>query len=96
MPPTTPETYLASGADYVLIGEGEETLGELLDRLAGRVDGPSKRSGDLPTSTSERGSSHAARAPTSKIWTPCPSRPGTWSTCHATARSGSAATATTR
>jgi anaerobic magnesium-protoporphyrin IX monomethyl ester cyclase len=28
------ETYLAKGADYVLIGEGEETLVELLNRLA--------------------------------------------------------------
>jgi anaerobic magnesium-protoporphyrin IX monomethyl ester cyclase len=27
------EKYLARGADYVLIGEGEETLGELLDHL---------------------------------------------------------------
>src|SRR5215467_13350707 len=25
--------YLAAGADYVLIGEGEETLGDLLDRI---------------------------------------------------------------
>jgi anaerobic magnesium-protoporphyrin IX monomethyl ester cyclase len=30
------ESYLASGADYVLIGEGEETLGELLDYLTGQ------------------------------------------------------------
>jgi len=28
--------YFAQGADYVLVGEGEETLGELLDALAGR------------------------------------------------------------
>ncbi len=28
--------YLEEGADYVLIGEGEETLGELLDTLTGR------------------------------------------------------------
>src|SRR5919109_5197063 len=28
------ETYLAKGADYVLIGEGEETLVELLNRLS--------------------------------------------------------------
>ena len=32
--------YFAQGADYVLLGEGEETLGELLDRLEGRNDGP--------------------------------------------------------
>ncbi len=30
--------YLEAGADYVLIGEGEETLGELLDALTGRSD----------------------------------------------------------
>ena len=28
--------YLDAGADYVLIGEGEETLGELLDHLLAR------------------------------------------------------------
>jgi anaerobic magnesium-protoporphyrin IX monomethyl ester cyclase len=32
------ESYLAHGADFVLLGEGEETLGELLDRLTGRTD----------------------------------------------------------
>lgn len=31
------ETYLTHGADFVLLGEGEETLGELLDRLTGRT-----------------------------------------------------------
>ena len=31
--------YLAAGADYVLLGEGEETLGELVDRLEGRTTG---------------------------------------------------------
>ena len=30
--------YLAQGADYVLLGEGEETLGELLDQLSGRSE----------------------------------------------------------
>jgi anaerobic magnesium-protoporphyrin IX monomethyl ester cyclase len=29
--------YLAQGADYVLLGEGEETLAELLDSLTGRT-----------------------------------------------------------
>jgi anaerobic magnesium-protoporphyrin IX monomethyl ester cyclase len=32
--------YFAHGADYALIGEGEETLGELMDRLQGRTDTP--------------------------------------------------------
>ncbi|MDQ4076790.1 MAG: B12-binding domain-containing radical SAM protein [Chloroflexota bacterium] len=31
------ESYLAQGADFVLLGEGEETLGELMDRLVGRT-----------------------------------------------------------
>lgn len=30
------EKYLEKGADYCIIGEGEETLGELLDQLEGR------------------------------------------------------------
>lgn len=34
------EAYLGQGADYVLLGEGEITLTELLDRLAGRSDTP--------------------------------------------------------
>jgi anaerobic magnesium-protoporphyrin IX monomethyl ester cyclase len=33
-------SYLAQGADYILIGEGEITLGELLDRLSGRSSVP--------------------------------------------------------
>jgi anaerobic magnesium-protoporphyrin IX monomethyl ester cyclase len=35
--------YFERGADYVLLGEGEETLGELMDRLAGRTDTPLER-----------------------------------------------------
>ncbi len=30
------DSYLSRGADYVLLGEGEETLGELIDHLEGR------------------------------------------------------------
>ena len=33
-------TYLSEGADYVLHGEGEATLGDLLDRLTDRSDVP--------------------------------------------------------
>ena len=33
-----PEDYLEHGATFILIGEGEATLGELLDRLDGRCD----------------------------------------------------------
>ncbi len=35
-----PEKYLAHGAHFVLIGEGEYTLGELMDRLTGRSRTP--------------------------------------------------------
>lgn len=31
-----PELYLEAGADYVILGEGELTLGELVDHLSGR------------------------------------------------------------
>lgn len=34
------EQYLARGADYVLLGEGDETLVEVLDRLTGRTETP--------------------------------------------------------
>lgn len=34
------EDYLAQGADYILLGEGEVTLVELLDRLTGKSDIP--------------------------------------------------------
>jgi radical SAM superfamily enzyme YgiQ (UPF0313 family) len=35
-----PAEYLAQGADFVVIGEGERTLGELLDRLTERNERP--------------------------------------------------------
>ena len=35
-----PETYLHAGADLVLLGEGEVTLGELVDRLSDRTTTP--------------------------------------------------------
>jgi anaerobic magnesium-protoporphyrin IX monomethyl ester cyclase len=34
------EAYLKAGADFVLLGEGEMTLVELLDRLNGRIETP--------------------------------------------------------
>ncbi|MFQ5739230.1 MAG: B12-binding domain-containing radical SAM protein [Acidobacteriota bacterium] len=34
------KAYLARGADYILIGEGEITLGEILSSLAGRIPTP--------------------------------------------------------
>ncbi|HUY99116.1 MAG TPA: radical SAM protein [Thermomicrobiaceae bacterium] len=34
------DQYLAGGAHYILIGEGEETLAELLEHLTGRTDRP--------------------------------------------------------
>ena len=34
------EAYLRAGADYILLGEGEQTLGELMDRLMGRSTAP--------------------------------------------------------
>ncbi len=37
------DRYLDRGADYVIRGEGEVTLGELLDTLDGRPDGPARR-----------------------------------------------------
>jgi anaerobic magnesium-protoporphyrin IX monomethyl ester cyclase len=41
-----PETYLRSGADFVIVGEGELTLGELLDHLKqGGGDGDKVRDG---------------------------------------------------
>ena len=41
------DDYLARGADFVLIGEGEVTLGELLDRLHPRSDNESLTFDDI-------------------------------------------------
>jgi radical SAM superfamily enzyme YgiQ (UPF0313 family) len=35
-----PEKYLGAGADFVVSGEGEQTLGELVDTLSGRAHRP--------------------------------------------------------
>ncbi|HEX5503589.1 MAG TPA: radical SAM protein [Thermomicrobiales bacterium] len=55
------DLYLGYGADYVLLGEGEETLGELLDGLTGRDDTPlaaiaglARRDGDEAVCTARR------------------------------------------
>jgi radical SAM superfamily enzyme YgiQ (UPF0313 family) len=37
------EEYLARGADFVVVGEGEATLAELMARLTGRTDTPLER-----------------------------------------------------
>jgi anaerobic magnesium-protoporphyrin IX monomethyl ester cyclase len=34
------EDYLSAGADYAILGEGEVTLGEVVDRLTGRTGAP--------------------------------------------------------
>lgn len=54
--------YLAHGADYILIGEGEYTLGELLDTLSERsrtpvdeIPGLAYLHGDVPVRTGARG-----------------------------------------
>ena len=49
--------YLAQGADYCLLGEGEETLIELLDQLSARKDAAS-----LP-GVASRNTLHASRRP---------------------------------
>ena len=51
-----PDVYLAAGADFVLIGEGEYTLAALLDRLTGRSDLPLESIQGLAT-RDERGES---------------------------------------
>jgi anaerobic magnesium-protoporphyrin IX monomethyl ester cyclase len=56
------EQYLAQGADYVLLGEGEETLAELVDRLEG--DQPASVADILGLAYQENGQPRrAARRP---------------------------------
>jgi len=43
-----PEVYLAAGADYVIVGEGELTLGELCARLDAMPAGAPPRVDDIP------------------------------------------------
>lgn len=57
--------YLAQGADFVLIGEGEYTLRELMDRLTGRNDRPfhSIQGLAFPTRSSSGPVHHTPRRP---------------------------------
>src|SRR5512140_2913810 len=62
------QTYLARGADYVLLGEGEETLVELLGQLSGGKDlkkilGLAYRSPDSNLEIVDRESSIVNRTP---------------------------------
>lgn len=59
------EHYLAQGADFVLIGEGELTLGELLDSLTGRTDLPLEAIAGLafPDPAGGNGGIHSSRRP---------------------------------
>ena len=83
--------YLERGADWVIVGEGEVTLADLLDRLSGRRGrGPARPGGaGLPRC---RRRAHLARAgaTTSRTSTRCRSRPGTSSMWTATAPPGRA------
>jgi len=54
--------YLAEGADYVLLGEGEYTLGELLDRLEGRTTTPFSQILGLVYRAGEQGSGGAGES----------------------------------
>jgi anaerobic magnesium-protoporphyrin IX monomethyl ester cyclase len=51
--------YLAQGADFVLIGEGEISLGELLERLTGRTDVPLELIPGLAFSNQIRGANES-------------------------------------
>ena len=67
--------YLAQGANYVLLGEGEYTLGELLDRLEGRTATPFSEILGLAYKAGERGSGGAGESAHSFIPTYTPRRP---------------------
>jgi len=58
-----PEVYLAAGAHFVLIGEGEYTLAALLDRLSGRSDAPLASIPGLAYRTGSAGPAGVARTP---------------------------------
>ncbi len=81
------DQYLARGADYCLLGEGEETLAELLDQLSAGA----KREANDVIGLVTRHSSLAA--PISPISTPFPSPPGIWWTSKNIKRFGTSVTA---
>lgn len=56
------DLYLNAGADFVLVGEGEETLGELLDSLTGRSDTPPEQI----TAVATKNQPNASRRPVMK------------------------------
>ena len=88
------QRYLDGGADWVIVGEGEVTLAELLDRLSGRVDErPARPSRARLTSAPTASRSRPVGATTSRTSTHCRSRPGTSSTSTATAPPGRATAA---
>ena len=66
--------YLANGADVVVVGEGELTLGELVPHLLRHGVSSSIIFPDSPTETSRGRSSVPQLARTSRIWTPSPYR----------------------
>ncbi|MGE5236416.1 MAG: B12-binding domain-containing radical SAM protein [Acidobacteriota bacterium] len=59
--------YLGAGADYVIVGEGEVTLGELLDVLSGRRDTPVDNVPGLAFSTASHGKAVAPPAAESPV-----------------------------
>ena len=92
-----PELYLRRGADAVILGEGEVTLADLLDRAARRTASIERRARHRATcDDGVRRAAHAARVRSSRRSTRCRSRPGISSTSSAIARSGTRRTATTR
>ncbi len=67
------EDYLHAGADFVLIGEGEQTLGELVDRLSGRSRAPFEQI--LGLAYTLEGEPAQGTASTPQGWQATPSRP---------------------
>jgi radical SAM superfamily enzyme YgiQ (UPF0313 family) len=55
--------YFERGADYVLLGEGEETLSELMDRLSGRSDAALERIAGLAWPDGQGGERRNPRRP---------------------------------